>query len=440
MISRLCRRLTMEALEGRELLAADLMWGSPEGFNVGLSPWSVAAGDLNGDEIVDLAVANFGGFTNGDVSVLMGRGDGTFDAESRYRTGDKPISIAIADVNNDGHQDLVVANVNSGNVSVLLNSGDGTFSENPPAYDVDFPGHVEIGDVDQDGAFDLVVSSWNGVIQLLKGNGDGTFRDAVAIGEGVNPSSIAVGDFDLDGDTDIAFANRKDDSVSVLLATTDATFDDGGTFTTGGGRFPQTLTAADIDQDGNLDLVTANNRGNDVSVLRGKGDGTFADGQLYDAGRQPSSVIAIDWDDDGDIDLGAINPSDSKVSVLLNEGDGTFEPPMDVMLLRANWSFDLIAADLDHDGDPDLVATSSIVDNRPGRVSVVMNTTESEVTAGDSNHDGVFNQLDVVWVLQSGKYLTGEPATFAEGDWNGDGVFDQLDVVAALAVGTYLKG
>ncbi len=75
----------------------------------------------------------------------------------------------------------------------------------------------------------------------------------------------------------------------------------------------------------------------------------------------------------------------------------------------------------------------------PGRLdSNPQNLTVFDNRVGDSNGDGIFDQLDIVQVLQAAKYLTGEPATYEEGDWNVDGVFDQLDIVAALQTGNYL--
>jgi hypothetical protein len=81
-------------------------------------------------------------------------------------------------------------------------------------------------------------------------------------------------------------------------------------------------------------------------------------------------------------------------------------------------------------------AASSWTSDRPspGRTSLRASL------PGDANQDGLFNQLDIDLVLQSGKYLTGQPATFAEGDWNGDGVFNPLDIVAALVAGSYRPG
>ena len=83
--SRIQKQMKLESLENRMLLAADLAWSAPEVFTAGDSPWGVDAGDLNGDGNIDLAVANFGNGPAdvGDISILMGRGDGTFEEEAR---------------------------------------------------------------------------------------------------------------------------------------------------------------------------------------------------------------------------------------------------------------------------------------------------------------------------------------------------------------------
>src|SRR6516164_1156948 len=96
---------------------------APLAFDAGGGAFSVAVGDFNGDAIPDLAVANYGG----TVSVILGKGDGTFLPAKNYPAGIYPASVAVGDFNGDGNQDLAVANGGSNNVSVLLGKGDGTF-------------------------------------------------------------------------------------------------------------------------------------------------------------------------------------------------------------------------------------------------------------------------------------------------------------------------
>ena len=97
------------------------------------------------------------------------------------------------------------------------------------------------------------------------------------------------------------------------------------------------------------------------------------------------------------------------------------------MLLPPHIGWVQALVDVDQDGDLDVLADARLWLTVPA-------------AAGDANRDGEFNQLDIVAVLQSAKYLTGEPATWSEGDWNNDGLFDQADIVAALQAGNYLQG
>src|SRR5439155_14561622 len=127
-------RPLVEVLEGRSLLS----FITAPAYTAGINPNSVAVGDFNGDGIPDLAVANFGTYPDfrGTVSILLGKGDGTCRAAQNFAVGLGAISLAVGDLNGDGHPDLAVANAgnpndlavaDTGSVSVFLGKGDGTF-------------------------------------------------------------------------------------------------------------------------------------------------------------------------------------------------------------------------------------------------------------------------------------------------------------------------
>jgi hypothetical protein len=198
----------------------DGTFGPAVTYAAGNFPQAVAVGDFNGDGVPDLAVANYGSDT---VSVLLGQGDGTFRPATNYFVGFDPISVAVGDFNGDGILDLAVANQGSspdyadGNVSVLLGQGDGTFRSARNYTAGIGPSSVVVGDFNGDGIPDLAVADAGGGASVLLGNGDGTFGAALSYTAGRGPISVAVADFNGDGFPDLAVANNLSDDVSILL-------------------------------------------------------------------------------------------------------------------------------------------------------------------------------------------------------------------------------
>jgi len=205
---------------------------APLSFDTGAAAYAVAVGDFNGDGIPDLAVANAGGYYSftggGSVSVLLGKGDGTFQPAVNYFVGDSSTSVAVGDLNGDGIVDLAVSDSSGNQVRVLLGKGDGTF-ELAGTYPAGVgPRSVAIADFNGDGRLDLAVADEgtapnyaDGSLSVLLGNGDGTFRSPVQVATGVRPLSVVVGDFNRDGIPDLALTNY---AVSVLLGNGDGTF------------------------------------------------------------------------------------------------------------------------------------------------------------------------------------------------------------------------
>jgi hypothetical protein len=189
-------------------------------YAAGNNPFCITLGDFNGDGNLDLAVANG---NSANVSVLLGKGDGTFQPAVNYPTGVFPDGIAAGDFNGDGKLDLAIAN--NTNVTVMLGNGDGTF-QTGVNYATDFGSRaVAVGDFNGDGKVDLAVANYGestgygGDVSVLLGNGDGTFQKAVNYTAGGTPVSLAVGDFNSDGQPDLAIVIGMH-GVSVLLNTT----------------------------------------------------------------------------------------------------------------------------------------------------------------------------------------------------------------------------
>jgi hypothetical protein len=320
-----------------------------EMYAVGILPRDVAAGDLTGNGIVDAVVVSI----NGDVTVLLGAGDGTFTPQPPLAAGNGPFSVELADLDGDGDLDIVVANYYSHDVSVLLNDGAGVFAA-PVSYAVgDTPVDLAIADLDLDGDLDIgVANRESDDVSILLNNGDGTFAPQTRVMAGDEPFGLAFGDIDGDGYPDLAVANGTSDDLSVILNEGDATFS--GEMRYPAGDRPWNVVLGDLDGDGYLDLAAVSGRSDDVSVLLNNGDGTFAEQVRYAVDDEPRTLLMADLDGDGDLDLVSANPgADNSVSVLLNNGDETFAAKES--FFAGLGAVSMALADLEGDGDLDMV-------------------------------------------------------------------------------------
>jgi glucose/arabinose dehydrogenase len=331
-------------------------------YATGTQAHGIDTADLNGDGNLDLALANSG---SGTVSVLLGRGDGTFASAVNYTVGTEPKSVVAADLNGDGRADLVTANQISNNVTVLINNGNGTFA---PAVNYTSPAgshEVMAADIDGDGDRDLAVVGWGStVVRVLRNNGNGTFANAADYSVGNAPHTLQMADFNGDNRADLAIGNVGSSTVSVLLNTGTGSFGTATVYFVGSG--PHSIRAADIDKDGDLDLATANQDSNTVSVLLGNGNGTFALAVSYATGSVPKGIAIADINNDGDLDLvttntagnypSSDNPGGNTISVLLGNGNGTFSGPRAYVTGRT--PFNLTVADFNRDGRVDIATAN----------------------------------------------------------------------------------
>jgi hypothetical protein len=411
----------------------------------------VAVGDFNGDGTLDLAVANFGSNT---VSVLLGNGDGTFQAARAFPAGASPRAVAVGDFNGDGLPDLAVANAAvNGTVSVLLGNGDGSFHA-PVGLPTGArqPVSVAVGDFNGDGFQDLAVANYGngttdpGSVSVLLGNGDGSFQDPgnFATG-GRQPIAVAVGDFNGDGLPDLAVANLNSNTVSVLPGAGDGTFQPARFFPVGSQPFG--VAVADFNGDGVLDLAVVNYsfERSDVSLLLGLGDGTFQPARSFPAGGYSRSLAVGDFNGDGIPDLAV--GSYYEVLVLLGTGDGSFQPARS---FPAGYNPSAVAVgEFNGDGLPDLAVAEyrdvSVLLGTGGGAfeaapSYAVGSIPVSVAVGDFNRDGIAdlatanaNSANVSVLLGNGDgtfqpardFPAGEyPSAVAVGDFNGDGLPD----------------
>lgn len=301
----------------------------------GDGPFSITAADLDGDGDLDVATANY---LSSNLSVLNNTstsGAITFGTRTDFTTASVPSGIVAADLNRDGKPDLITSNAGpvTSTISVLKNI-------TSAANSIDFAAkveyatalvarHVAAGDIDGDGKVDVVtVNDANGTFSVLR-NISGSeidFANKVDIATGTSPMFVAIGDLDGDNKPEIVTAHVTGNQLAILrnLSTSGSVAFAGPAFVTlGATGGPRAVTLADLDGDGKVDLATANEDANNVSVFRnistGAGTIAFAPKVDYEVQIAPMDVRSGDFNNDGATDLVAVNRVNGTFTLLINQ-------------------------------------------------------------------------------------------------------------------------
>ena len=357
---------------------------SNQGALKGRMPVAVVASDFNGDSGLDVATANQGFLFFGEgTDVLLGNGSGGFFADNQFQGDGGADSVAVGDFNGDGHTDLVLANCCSGDVSVLLGAGDGSFAA-PVDYMVGSgctPNSVVVGFFNSDKTPDLAVASGGcNNVSILLGNGDGTFGAAQGFGIDVDvlPSQLATGDFNDDGNLDLVVASAAPNGLgaSVLLGHGDGTFSSAPEVNNAGDT-PQAVAVGDFNGDTIADLAFADDPSGPngkISIVLGKGNGTFDQQQFiqYPIGSSTTSVAVGDFNDDSVLDVATTddlgNNDSGDVWVLPGKGDGTF---LSAIQVPVDDAFAVTVGHFDANPLPDM----AVAQPDPNEVTLLLNTT-----------------------------------------------------------------
>lgn len=262
--------------------------------------------------------------------------------ERQFPVGDGPGVVATVDVNRDGKADLMVANERGDTISVLLGDGRGGFSEasGSPFAAGHSPNDLAVADFNRDGLPDVALANHEtDEITILLGNGHGAFTPAphspVKVAVKPHLHGIAAADFDGDGSPDLVTDSWADDRLEVLFNNGKADFRTPGIYVSVGKHPYQRIRTADINRDGNADIVSPNLDENDVTVLLGNGKGGFRQpaGSPFPCGDSPFNVAIGDVNGDGIADMAIVNsPSSTSdrsgrdgLTVLLGDGRGRFQ-------------------------------------------------------------------------------------------------------------------
>jgi hypothetical protein len=384
------------------------------------APDAVGVADFNGDGIMDMAYVTPGGA----MAVMLGTGDLTYT--SMFYSPPAGLgqleTLVIGDFNNDGHPDIAVGGFLSG-IGIYINNGDGTFT-GPTTYASDETSFgLATADVDNDGNLDLIGQGF-----ILLGLGNGTFESVAPLVRtstrpagkrrtGVAPmatsvigSPVAVADLNGDGNIDVVYIGDDGGYAQVYLGNGNGTFNQ--VRKTGCDASGASLAIADFNNDGIPDIASILS-GGDVAVCLGNGDGTFRSLPPLSSGSSllGQSIIAYDLNGDGNMDIAVVDINRggegdialaSVMAVLYGKGDGTFKPAVDYEMI---FPFGIAEGDLNGDGIPDLIVAGD--EQTDPLIFVFLGTSTGRFQSAADFRTGVT-----------------APKAFAFGDFNGDGNLD----------------
>lgn len=343
----------------------------PLGLNY--NPYGIVSADFNGDNYKDIAVANNVPYA---VSILLNDGIGGFGLVTNISVSSNPRSIAQNDLNNDGKNDLVTANYGGNNVSVLFGNGSGGFLAPVNFGGINGPAYTTTSDIDKDGKADIITANGgsNSISVFLNTTSNGSlvpgFSAAQSFTMAATPSSIVTADFTNDGNEDVICANSSGLTAFINTSVPGAVSFDNPPLAFPLSSTPQMIIAGDFNNDGYPDAAVST-MSNKVEIFVNTGMPPFLSyyGSISVSGCYGYQAIAsADINNDGNTDLIMVDDNSNKAKIFLNDGNVNFT--YNTAFSTGGYPYALNCDDLNNDGKPD-VFTGNL---NTGDVSVLLNT------------------------------------------------------------------
>jgi len=309
--------------------------------------WSIAVADMNRDGHPDaVSVSKLDGLVN----VHYNDGRGGLQQRRSFAAHRDNRAVCILDINGDAAPDVATVSL-SGELCILENDGEGSLKRTQLLAAGRMPHDVTAVDVDQDGDQDLVVAVvYDHVLRIFLNDGKGTFQKAQALPAGQQPRSVQAGDLNGDGRPDLV-AGADDGRLYLFFQRADGAY--GRPQGLRSTRATWALGVADINGDGSLDIAAGSYLDNKLYIHLNHGDGTFEREQSIASGDHNFDLVIADFDLDGDQDVATCSTVDHALNFHLNDGSGQMGPRHEVK--SGNWNAGIAAADFDADGDIDVV-------------------------------------------------------------------------------------
>ena len=341
-------------------------------------------GDIDGDGDLDFVGSYYYG-----IGLLIGLNDGTGSFSQTHSFGSEPsqLDVDLADLDGDGDLDILTGYI------LYFNSGDGIFTSRALSLPNNNFGNQALGDVDGDGLIDIARSApvdYN--FFLLRNRGGGEFFETQSFSTGAAPGPLTIGDFTLDGRPDVIVANTRSAELTLLEAA-------------GGGFKPGVvittpapvgaLESGDFDGDGRLDLACILSGAEQLAVLRSNVAGGFLAPETYSVARSANSIAVGDMNDDGFLDIAVGSYYGTSINIFLNNRAGGFIAASTVSL--GTYGRSVALKDLDGDGILELIGNNYVFLNQgqgqfSGQATTLPYWTQGGTAFGDLDGDG---DLDV---------------------------------------------
>jgi hypothetical protein len=466
----------------------DGTFGTAQSYPVGTAPTRVSVADMNGDHILDIVSANS---RSGDMTVLLATAPGVFGPGRTFVADAEPQTVGLGDYTGDGLLDVVSATQggDSPTVAVLRNLGNGALHAVEDLAAGASPSGLAVADVDNDGWPDLVVAGQGGTVMVFP-SGPSGLRLPAELNVGGRPVAVAAADLNGDGIPDIATVDGQNGGISVIMSQGGGHYAAPAVYLNPTGQGAGGIAVGDFNGDGRPDLAVSlvaadrhcqggthpgNSCSQDIdcgtggictapgmaSVLLQQANGSFGTFKSTGVDETPIGIAAIDANCDGKDDLLVANLASSTVSVLRSNGDGSFALVQTLpQTVVGDDPIAIAVADFNGDGVPDFAVTNTVAPQSapnvhvfagnctgpfaqvPGFGQVRAGSLASALVARDFTGDGkvdlaVVSQTDNSVVLLVGNGdgtlqplgsdgVSRMPIAVAAGDFNLDGLYDAV--------------
>jgi len=374
---------------------------------VGVGPVFITSGDLNGDDLSELVIANVG---SSNLAILENEGGGHFSEAALHNVGIEPLAVAIADFDRDGRNDIVVGNFRSADAHVLFGDGKTGIEQRVRVLVGDNPHHLAVGDFNGDEIPDIAIAH-SGELTWFHPEDGRTFRRAEGINMEPDPRVVSAGDFDEDGVDDLIVLNDRGD-LFIFSRLDQREFKQSclGSidFFRRDRLVPAVLEATDFNGDGHLDVLTELRRVEDfgLRVRLGDGEGIFLDRYDVFVDGLVSGAAISELDEDGLTDLVVTRTDQAAFDLILGIAPGELSARRVVEIDMAPRDVALVNVDGPADPGVLVLAQTGLFRYMPG--------------AGEEPQTELIRP-----------YLTRSLVDFVVADFNGDG-FDDVAMIDSL--------